>query len=100
MSIREHRAEVVPEAAAEEPDAGVGAADSALRKLDVAEAREKHLRQQVELLEERLLEAEREITALHREIRIRAELGAEMQRTLSWRVTKPLRAVRRLLPRP
>ncbi len=90
MSIREHRVEVAPEAAD----------DSALRKLDVAEGRERHLREQVELLEERLLEAEKEITALHREIRARAEVGAEMQRTLSWRVTKPLRAIRRLLPRP
>ena len=90
MSIREHRVEVAPEAAD----------DSALRKLDVAEGRERHLREQVELLEERLLEAEKEISALHREIRVRAEIGAEMQRTLSWRVTKPLRAIRRLLPRP
>ena len=90
MSIREHRAEVAPEAAD----------DSTLRKLDVAEGRERHLREQVELLEERLLEAEKEISALHREIRVRAEVGAEMQRTLSWRVTRPLRAIRRLLPRP
>lgn len=89
MSIREQRAEVAPEVAD----------DSTSRKLDVAEGRERYLREQVELLEERLLEAEKEITALHREIRDRAELGAEMQRTLSWRVTKPLRAVRRLLPR-
>lgn len=90
MSIREHRVEVTPEASD----------DSALRTLDVAEGRERHLREQVELLEERLLEAEKEISALHREIRVRAEVGAEMQRTLSWRVTKPLRAIRRLLPRP
>jgi hypothetical protein len=99
MSIREHRTEVEPEGAAE-LDAALAAADSALRKLDVGEGREKRLREQVELLEERLLEAEKEITALHREIRARSELGAEMQRTLSWRVTKPLRAVRRFLPRP
>ena len=78
MSIREHRAEVAPEAAD----------DSTLRKLDVAEGRERHLREQVELLEERLLEAEKEISALHREIRVRAELGAEMQRTLSWRESR------------
>jgi hypothetical protein len=89
MSIREHRAEVTQEAADH----------STLRKLDVAEGRERHLREQVELLEKRLLEAEKEISALHREIRVRAELGAEMRRTLSWRVTKPLRAARRHLPR-
>jgi hypothetical protein len=98
MSIREHRAEIESEAPAELA-AALAAADSALRKLDVAEGRKKHLREQVGLLEARLLDAEKEITALHREIRARSELGAEMQRTLSWRVTKPLRAVRRLLPR-
>lgn len=98
MSIREQRTEVEPERTAE-LDAAVAAADSARRKLDVAEGREKHLREQVELLEERLLEAEEEITTLHREIRARAELGAEMRRTLSWRVTKPLRTGRRLLRR-
>ena len=90
MSIREHRAEVAPDRAD----------DSTLRQLDVAEGRERHLREQVELLQERLLEAEKEISALHREIRIRAELGAEMRRTLSWRVTRPLRAARRLRPGP
>jgi hypothetical protein len=99
MSIREQRAEIVPDDAAGERDAA-SAEDAALRKLDVAEGRERYLREQVELLEQRLLDAEQEITALHREIRVRAEVGAEMQRTLSWRVTKPLRAIRRLLPRP
>ena len=54
MSIREHRVEVTPEASD----------DSALRKLDVAEGRERHLREQVELLEARLLDAEKEISAL------------------------------------
>lgn len=83
-----------------ELDAALAAADSARRRLDVADGREKRLREQVELLEARLLVAEKEITELHREIRARAELGAEMRRTLSWRVTKPLRAGRRLLRRP
>jgi predicted nucleic acid-binding Zn-ribbon protein len=99
MSIREQPTEVEPEGTAELDDA-LAAADSARRQLDVAEGREKRLREQVELLEVRLLEAEKEITALHREIRGRAELGAQMRRTLSWRVTKPLRAGRRLLRRP
>lgn len=92
MSIREQQAEVEPERGA-----ALEAADAALRKLDVAEGRERRLRDQVRLLEERLLEAEQEITALHREIRARAELGAEMRRTLSWRITRPLRVGRRLL---
>lgn len=99
MSIREQPTEVEPEATAE-LDAAQAAADSALRKLNVAEGREKHLREQVERLEARLLEAEKEITTLHRQIRARAELGAEMRRTVSWRVTRPLRAGRRLLRRP
>jgi len=99
MSIREQRTEIDPEGSTELHEA-LAAADSALRKLDVAEGHERHLREQVELLERRLLEAEKEITTLHREIRARSELGAEMRRTLSWRVTKPLRAVRRLFPRP
>jgi len=99
MSIREQPTELEPEGPADLDDA-LAAADSARRRLDVAERRERHLREQVELLEARLLEAEKEITALHREIRARAELGAEMRRTLSWRLTKPLRAGRRLLRRP
>ena len=100
MSIREQPTEVEPGGRPAELHDALAAVDSARRQLDVAEGREKHLREQVELLEERLLEAEKEITALHREIRARAELGAEMRRTLSWRVTKPLRAGRRLLRRP
>jgi hypothetical protein len=98
MPIREQQTEVEP-GRGPEPNPAVEAADSALRKLDIAEGREKRLREQITLLEERLLEAEKEISALHREIRARAELGAEMRRTLSWRVTSPFRVARRLLPR-
>jgi hypothetical protein len=98
MSTREQQTEVEPERRPDR-DSTLEAADSALRKLDVAEGREKRLREQVTLLEERLLEAEKEITSLHREIRARAELGAEMRNTLSWRVTRPLRVGRRLLRR-
>ncbi len=94
MSIREQRPEV------EQEDATTfAAADSAWRQLDVARGREKHLTEQVDKLERRLLEKEKELTGLQRELRKRSEAVGEIQRTLSWRVTKPLRAVRRLLAR-
>lgn len=98
MSIREQQPEVAPEQAME-LDATGAATDSALRQLDVAKGRERHLREQVDKLERRLLEKEKELTRLQRELRARSELVGELQRTLSWRVTKPLRAFRRLFAR-
>jgi len=99
MSIREQQPEIEQEAGSE-LDAALAATDSALRQLDIAKGREKHLRQQVDKLERHLLEKEKELTGLQRELRARAELVGELHRTLSWRVTRPLRAVRRLLARP
>ncbi len=99
MSIREQQPEVEQQTT---PDLGaaLAATDSALRQLDVAKGREKHLREQVDKLERRLLEKEKELTGLQRELRARSEIVGDLQRTFSWRVTKPLRAVRRLLSRP
>ncbi|CAN5183158.1 hypothetical protein BH20ACT13_BH20ACT13_23970 [soil metagenome] len=94
MSIREQQPEIE-----QENDTTFAAADSALRQLDVARGREKHLTEQVDKLERRLLEKEKELTSLQRELENRSETVGEIQRTLSWRVTKPLRAVRRLLAR-
>ena len=98
MSTREQPTEVAQEGAAE-LDAALAASDSALRQLDVGKGREKHLREQVDKLERRLLEKEKALTSLQRELENRSEVVVEIQRTLSWRVTKPLRAVRRLLAR-
>ena len=99
MSIREQQDES-EEQRTLEVDEALAAADSALRQLDVAKGRERHLREQVDKLERRLLEKEKELTGLQREVRARSEMVGELQRTLSWRVTRPLRAVRRLLARP
>ena len=99
MSIREQQPEIEQEAGSE-LDAALAATDSALRQLDVAKGREKQLREQVDKLERHLLEKEKELTGLQRELRARSELVGELHRTLSWRVTKPLRAVRRLRARP
>ena len=62
MSIREQQPEVEPERAPE-LDAALAASDSTLRQLDVAKGREKHLREQVDKLEGRLLEKEKELSA-------------------------------------
>ena len=99
MSIREQQPEVEQQRAIE-LDAALAATDSALRQLDIAKGREKQLRGQVHKLERRLLEKEKELTSLQRELENRSEIVVDIQRTLSWRVTKPLRAVRRLLARP
>lgn len=98
MSIREQQTEAETQV---EPalDAALAATDSALRQLDIAKGRERLLSQQVEKLEGRLLEKEKELTGLQRELCNRSEMVGEIQRTLSWRVTKPLRAARRLLAR-
>ena len=98
MSIREQQTEAETQIAAP-LDAASAATDSVLRQLDVAKGREKRLIQQVEKLEVRLLEKEKELTGLKRELRARSAMVDEIQRTLSWRATKPLRAVRRLLAR-
>jgi len=100
MSIREPQteAETRVEPALDAASAAT-ATDWVLRQLDVAKGREKHLRQQVEKLERRLLAKEKELAGLQRELRARSAMVDEIQRTLSWRVTKPLRAVRRLLAR-
>lgn len=92
MSIREQQTEEERQLAA-----ALAATDSALRKLDIAKGREQRLRGQVDKLERRLLEKEKELTGLQVELRRRSEIVGELQRTLSWRVTKPLRAIRRLL---
>ncbi len=99
MSTREQQPEVEQQTAPELDEALV-ATDSALRKLGIAKGREKQLRGQVDKLERRLLEKEKELTSLQRELENRSEIVVDLQRTLSWRVTKPLRAVRRLLARP
>ncbi|MBA3374445.1 MAG: hypothetical protein H0U00_01270 [Actinobacteria bacterium] len=99
MSIREQQTEVEQDGAAE-LDAALAATDSALRQLDVAQGREKYLRQQVDKLESRLLEKEEELTNFQRELKRRSEIVGELQSTFSWRVTRPLRAVRRFLARP
>ena len=99
MSIREQQPEGEQQRAIE-LDAALAATDSALRQLDIAKSREKQLRGQVHKLERRLLEKEKELTSLQRELENRSEIVVDIQRTLSWRVTNPLRAVRRLLARP
>ena len=98
MSIHEQQTEAETQI---EPalDTASAATDAALRQLDVAKGRAKHLSAQVEKLEGHLLEKEKELTGLQRELRARSAMVDEIQRTLSWRVTKPLRAVRRLLSR-
>ena len=96
MSIREQSE--VEKSASAELDEALAATDSALRQLDVAKGREKRLREQVDKLETRLLAKEKEHTSFQRELRAGSELVGEIQRTLSWRITKPLRAVRRLFP--
>ncbi len=95
MSLREQQPELE-----QEDDTTLAVTDSTLRQLDVAKGREKHLTEQVDKLERRLLEKEKELTGLQRELKNRSEAVGEIQRTFSWRVTKPLRAVRRLLSRP
>ncbi|MBA3333089.1 MAG: hypothetical protein H0U30_03780 [Actinobacteria bacterium] len=94
MSIREQQPEIE-----QENETTFAATDSALRQLDVAKGREKRLTEQVDKLERRLLDKESELTSLQRELRARSEIVDEIQRTLSWRVTKPLRAARRLFSR-
>ena len=94
MSIREQQPEI-----GQENQTTFAATDSALRQLDVAKGREQRLTEHVDKLERRLLEKEKELTSLQRELRARSEIVDEIQRTLSWRVTKPLRAVKRLLAR-
>jgi hypothetical protein len=91
MAVSEHR---------EGFEVEVRPSDSAvLHELDVVRGREALLKEQVALLEERLLEAETRVTEMEREVdRYAAQVG-EMKRTLSWRITAPLRAVRRLRPR-
>jgi len=95
MPLREQQPEIE-----QEDDTTLAVTDSTLRRLDVAKGREKHLTEQVDKLERRLLEKEKELTGLQRELKNRSEAVGEIQRTFSWRVTKPLRAVRRLLSRP
>jgi len=90
----------VAQQSAPDLDAAQSTTDSALRQLDIAKGREKHLRQQVDKLESRLLEKEEELTNFQRELKRRSEIVGELQSTFSWRVTRPLRAVRRFLARP
>ncbi len=94
MSIREQQTEDE-----QRLDAAIAETDSALRQLDVAKGGEQRLRRQVDKLERRLLDKEKELTGLQRELKRRSEIVGELQRTVSWRVTRPLRAVRRLLGR-
>jgi len=99
MSIRAQQPEVEQQRAIE-LDAALAATDSALRQLDVARGRERHLSEQVAVLEERLLEAETRLAEMQRSVVRASTLADDIQRTTSWRVTAPLRAVRRLLKRP
>jgi len=99
MSIREEQTEVARPGATE-LDSALAATDSASRQLDVARGRQKHLSRQVEKLEGRLLEAETRLAESQRSVERAIALADGIQRTTSWRVTAPLRAVRRLLKRP
>jgi predicted nucleic acid-binding Zn-ribbon protein len=105
MATRERQAEAERSEASAVPDReadleeALAAADSARRKLDVARGREAHLVGQIERLEERLVATEEDVAALGREVQRRDALVADIQRTLSWRVTAPLRAIRRAFPR-
>jgi len=103
VALSEHRESL--DELGETPPPGSGAdpsreeLDGALRALEVAGARERHLEQQVERLEQRLLEVETDLASAKLESRRARDDADELRSTLSWRITAPLRAMSNLLRR-
>jgi hypothetical protein len=102
MALSEHRESLVdPEVTSPgggQADTSRAEVDAALRAAEVAKGRERHLEQQVETLEERLLETDLSGAEREKEIARLLDLVDEIQHTRSWRWTAPFRFVRRLLP--
>ena len=102
MALSEHRESLDrPEAASpasEQADTSRRELDAARRAVEIAKGRERHLEQQVEKLEERLLETDLSGAEREKEIARLTDLVDEIQHTRSWRWTAPFRFVRRLLP--
>ena len=103
MELSEHREslEEVQESSPASAEQGDSRAepDEALRALEVARGRERHLEQQIERLEQRLLDVETDLAAAKLQSRRAHDLVDELHGTLSWRITAPLRAVSHLLRR-
>jgi hypothetical protein len=73
--------------------------DALHRELAVMRGRQQHLEAQVRELERQLLAAETARAEADQRFRRQAALVDEIQRTLSWRITAPLRALSRALRR-
>jgi len=102
MALSEHRESLVdPEATSpgsDQVDTSRAELDAVRRAVEVAKGRERHLEQQVEMLEERLLQTDLSGAEREKEIARLTDLVDEIQHTRSWRWTAPFRFVRRLLP--
>jgi hypothetical protein len=99
MSLSEHHEDLGLLNTSSPVDDDVLARDTALRQLEVARGRERHLVKQVEKLERRLLEAETDVAEMRLEVRHALALEEEIRRTRSWKITAPLRTGSRLLGR-
>ena len=100
MAVSEHHEKVEVDPRGSTPAGAEGDLDAAHRELDVGRGHVRLLSEQIAVLEQRLLEAETRLAEMQRSVERASALADDIQRTTSWRVTAPLRAVRRLLKRP
>jgi len=102
MALSEHRESLEHHEAASpgsgQADTSRAELDAALRAVDVAKGRERHLELQVEKLEARLLETDLAGAEREKEVARLLDLVDEIQHTRSWRWTAPFRVIRRTLP--
>jgi hypothetical protein len=102
MALSEHRESLehhdVATPASDRQDASRSELDAALRAVEVAKGRERHLEQQLQQVEARLLETELAGAEREKEVARVLDLVDEIQHTRSWRWTAPFRFLRRSLP--
>ena len=77
----------------EQVDEALRDADAASRQSEVERARAQHALAARDKLAERLLEVERQVGRLEREVASQTSVIEAMEGTLSWKVTYPLRVV-------